>query len=538
MKIYLPEKRTFGSIIKDKAEMHGERTFLLYKDEKYSFKELHEQSNKIANALIGRGVKKGDKVVTLLSNSPEYLFIWWGIAKTGAVHVPINNAYRGETLVDVVNRSDAEFAFVEAGISLNRFRKVVDKLMNLKEVAISHRLASSNPKKEEIDLALPSCTLSDLLASSANTPDVKVNFYDPVCIAYTSGTTGPPKGAVLPHEWCIHQAEQKAIHMRSTPEDVMYNCFPMHNLTGQIETCFAAFYADSKLVLADRFDPQGFWDDIKKYQVTETVSMGGLLGLLEKQPPREDDNKTTLKKVYAIPHPPDEHAFEMRFGVKLIEIYGQTEVGVVAFRNWDKPKIGSAGVADCGCEVKIFDDNDLECPPNTPGEIVVRPQKPHIIFAEYYKMPEKIASKMRNCWWHTGDLGKMDEDGNLYFIRRKEESVRVRGNFVSTTEIEKIVNMHPAILECAAGGVPDAEGQEEDLIVWVVLKPGSRITPEELARHCEKDVPYYMVPSYIRFMSELPKTPTMRVIKSELKKQGVTSDTWDRRKAGYRLSRE
>lgn len=539
MKIYPTEQRTIGAIVEDKAATHGDRTFLFFKDEQYSYRQLFEESNRVANALLKLGVKKGDKVVTVLPNFPEYLYIWWGIVKIGAWEIPINNNYRGAALVDVINRSDAQTAIIGQGLLLERFRAVQHDLTQILQVVVAHRVSERAPADAERNVRFPSYTLADLLSFSAEPPGVKVYNYDPEGIAYTSGTTGPPKGAVLPHEWFIYYCQQKDLQMGTGPEDVIYNCLPMYNLTGQAETCLCALLADARFALAETFRAETFWCDIRRYRATEFVSMGGVMALVEKQPPRPGDTDHPLKKVFLVPLPPDfQQRLEQRFNIRCMEGFGQTEVGSVAYRSWDMPRLGSAGKADPGYDVKVVDENDNEVPPNTPGEIVVRPHHPHTVLLEYYKMPEKTAPRLRNCWWHTGDLGRMDEEGFLYFIRRKEECIRFRGFLVSSTEIEKVVDSHPKVLECAAAGVPDAEGQEEDVMVWVQLKPGETLPPAELLAYCEKDLPYYMVPCYVRRMDGFSKTPTMRIIKSVLQQEGVTPDTWDRRAAGYKLSRE
>lgn len=539
MKIYPTEQRTIGAIVADKALTHGERTFLFFKDEEYSYRKLDEESNRVANALLKLGVGRGDKVVTVLPSFPEYLHIWWGIVKIGAWEVPINNNYRGATLADVINRSDAQTAIIGQGLFLERFRAIQANLSQMRQVVVAHRMQEKAPTEAERDIRFPSYTPADLLTYLPEPPGVPVHNYDPAGIAYTSGTTGPPKGAVLPHEWFIHYCQQKDLHMGTGPEDVMYNCLPMYNLTGQAETCLCALLADAQFALAESFNAETFWDDIRRYGATEFVSMGGLMSLVEKQPPKPDDAENPLKRIFLIPLPPDfQQRVEERYNVRCMESFGQTETGCVTYRSWERPRLGSAGQANAGYDVRIVDDNDNEVPPNTPGEIAVRPHHPHIMTQGYYNMPEKTAPRLRNCWWHTGDLGKMDEEGFLYFLRRKEECIRFRGFLISTTEVEKMVGSHPKVLECAAAGVPDAQGQEEDVMVWVHLKPGEELACEELMAHCERDMPYYMVPCYVRFMEGFPKTPTMRIIKSVLQQEGVTPDTWDRRKTGYRLSRE
>ena len=539
MKIYKSSfERTIGYIVQDKAQTLGDRTFLYFGDEEHSYKDLNERSNIVANALAELGVKKKDKVVTMIPNIPEYFFVWWGIVKQGAWEVPININYRGVSLADLINRCDAEIVIIYQGL-VSKLMKIGDKLQNVNKILLVHRLNENPINFDEDAIPTPLVKFKDVISFSADQPNVKVFNYDPSCIIYTSGTTGPPKPVVIPHEFWIHASECKIKHMGTTSTDIIYNCFPMFNPTGQVETSLCALMADGKVAMAASFNPNNFWNDIRKYKCTETVSMGGAFSLVEKIPPNINDKNHPLKKVYIIPLPVNfQQRCENRFGIKMMEIYGQTECNLVCFRTWDKGKIGSCGFANCDFEIKIFDENDNECKPNKEGEIVVRPSKSHIIAREYYKMPEKYGERIRNCWWHTGDLGVIDEDGYLFFRRRKEETIRFRGHFVSTTEVEAILNNHPNVLESAVFAVPDEFGQEQDVMAAVKLKSGDRISPTKLLRHCEADLPFYMIPCYVRFVKEFEKTPTLRIIKDRLQKEGVTSDTWNRRKADFKLARD
>ena len=541
MKLYKENnERTISFIVKDKANLHGDKTFMYFKDKEYSYIQLDDISNSVANALKEYGIKKGDKLVTILPNFPEYLYIWWGIVKLGAVNVPINNNYRGSGLSDVINRCDATMAFVHQGVYLERIFDILGDLKNIHHIIATHSLDDKINRDYTRKSKVKINYLEDLIKYPSSAPETIVFNYDAASIDYTSGTTGPPKGAVLSNEYMVYFAEHKALHMETKPEDVIYNCLPMFNLTGELETCLTALIADAKFALAESFNPSNFWNDIRKYNCTEFVSMGGVFSLVEKEPPSPNDNINPLKKIYIIPCRPDfEQRVKARYNIEhLVEIFGQTESGISAYRDLHNPVLGSAGRAHCDYQIKIFDEHDNEVPFGVEGEIVVRPLKSHIILEEYYKMPEKTAEAMRNCWWHTGDIGKMDEHNNLYFIRRKQQCVRVRGNFYSTTELENVINSYESILESVVFGIPDETGDDEDVMAVIKLKDKSSIMCDELLRYIEKHVPYYAVPKYIRIVDEFEKTPTMRIISSNLKKEGVTSDTWNRKTSGFKLSRK
>jgi crotonobetaine/carnitine-CoA ligase len=262
---------------------------------------------------------------------------------------------------------------------------------------------------------------------------------------------------------------------------------------------------------------------------------------LLKRPSSADDAENPLEFVFtAAAGTPLElkQEFERRFDVMLLEVYGQTEIGLTSMEPIYARKLGSQGVPLGHFEIKIVDDHGRELPAGQSGEIVVRPLKPHVMMLEYYGMPDKTAEKVRNGWVYTGDRGHLDEDDYLYFEARIVECIRSKGFLISVTQIEEIINSHSAVAECGAKGVIASKGEEEDVMVFVQLRPTMNLTPEELVRYCEDNMPYYMIPSYVEFLHELPRTPTLKINRGKLAKLMITDKTWDRRKAGYKLKRE
>jgi crotonobetaine/carnitine-CoA ligase len=229
------------------------------------------------------------------------------------------------------------------------------------------------------------------------------------------------------------------------------------------------------------------------------------------------------------------HPFEERFGLKLVEIYGMTEFGLPLMNRLNDRKAGACG-RPRRCAVKLVDDNDMPVGPNTVGELMVRPDGDYCMLLEYYKMPEKTVEAWRNLWFHSGDYFTYDEEGYYYFVDRKKDALRRRGENISSYEVEKSINAHPAVLESAAVAVKSPMGEDE-VMVCLALRPGLSLGPEELMTHCEKRMAYFMIPRYLRFMKALPKTPTERVQKHLLRSEGVTADTWDREAAGYEVKR-
>jgi crotonobetaine/carnitine-CoA ligase len=291
------------------------------------------------------------------------------------------------------------------------------------------------------------------------------------------------------------------------------------------------------MVLADRFSASRFWDDVRHYGATQFNYLGGVIPILAKQPPKPDDldNPVRIALGAGCPQTVMEEV-EKRFGIKCLEGFGMTEIGIPVHVRVNDRRPGSCGKPLDIYEIKLFDDQDNEVPAGEAGEIVFRPREPFVMMLGYYNMPDKTAESFRNLWFHTGDLAKRDEDGYFYFVDRKKDALRRRGENISSFEVERAVNSHPSVLESAAVAVPSEVGEDE-VKICVVLRPGVTLTPEELIRHCNDRMPYFAVPRYVEFMESLPKTPTERVEKYKLKQAGITANTWDREKAGIQLTR-
>jgi crotonobetaine/carnitine-CoA ligase len=296
------------------------------------------------------------------------------------------------------------------------------------------------------------------------------------------------------------------------------------------------------MVLSPRFSVGSFWDEVRRHGVTTFVAVGGICHMLYSMPEREDDAENTIRAVYAVPAPAEIYdAFEERFGCKLVEAYGATETNLVVYTDLDESPKGSCGRLNSEYfELRIADAHDDEVPTGTPGEILVRSRKPYLMMSGYHGLPEKTVEANRNLWFHTGDQAYRDEDGHVYFIDRVKDAIRRRGENISSFEVERLVTGHPAVSETAAIGVPSPLG-EEDVKVVVVLKPEASLGHEELLRYCAEHMPYFMVPRYIEFADALPRTPTEKVKKYELRQEGargVTESTWDREEQGLRVKRD
>lgn len=521
-----------GELIEDRAERLGDKIFLRFKDQNITYNEINRYANRCANGFRRLGIQKGDKVSIMLPNCPEFIYIWFGLAKCGAVEVPVNTSYKGEFLRHIVDQSDSR-VFVIAHEFLDRLKLIEDELKKLEKVVVL-----GDGKKEGIDgFKIPMIDFKEIFSSPQDPVDEEVLPSDPISIIYTSGTTGPSKGALCPHKFYIVCAEKMLEYREGGKDDIFYTFLPLYHFNAQVLTTLTTLIAEAEMVLADRFSASRFWDEVRHYGATQFNYLGAVIPILAKQPPKPDDLDNPVRIALGAGCPPAVmEEVEKRFGIKCLEGYGMTEIGIPIHVRVNDRRPGSCGKPMDIYEIKLFDDQDNEVPVGEVGEFVFRPREPFTMMLGYYNMPEKTLEAFRNLWFHTGDLGRKDADGYFYFVDRKKDALRRRGENISSFEVERAVNSHPSVLESAAVAVPSEVGEDE-VKICVVLKPGETLTPEELIKHCNERMPYFAVPRYVEFMESLPKTPTERVEKYKLKQAGITPNTWDREKAGIKITR-
>jgi len=527
-KVYTP--RVLGELIDDRAKRNGDKIFLRFKDQEFSYDEIRRYSNRCANAFKNMGIGKGDKVSIMLPNCPEFLYVWFGLAKCGAAEVPVNTSYKGEFLRHIVDQSDSK-VFVIAHEFLDRLKLIEDALKKVEKVVVLGDIQ----KQEIAGFKIPMMSFEEFFNNSENPVDVKVLPSDALSIIYTSGTTGLSKGALGPHKFWIVCAEKMLEYREGGKNDIFYTFMPLYHFNVQCLTTVTTLVAETQMVLAERFSASRFWDDVRHYGATQFNYLGGVIPILAKQPPNPNDLENPIRIAIGAGCPPAVmEEVEKRFGIKCLEGFGMTEIGIPIHVRVNDRRPGPRGKPMDIYEIKLFDDQDKEVPVGGVGEIVFCPREPFIMMLEYYKMSEKTLEAFRNLWFHTGDLAKKDADGYFYFVDRKKDALRRRGENISSFEVERAVNSHPSVLESAAVAVPSEVGEDE-VKVCVVLKPGATL-PEELIRHCNDRMPYFAVPRYVEFMESLPKTPTDRVEKYKLKQAGITANTWDREKAGIQVT--
>jgi crotonobetaine/carnitine-CoA ligase len=531
-------------ILRRRAEEHPDREYLKFADGPWqSYGQVNAQANRIANALRERGVEKGESVSVMLPNCAEFLPVWYGILKAGAVMSSINTAYKGDFLSWTINLVEAKKLIISDQY-LDRLDLIKGELPKLEQVIV---LGSG--KQEGPDPSLPSEPLDALLEASDAEPDVEYSWTDDARIMFTSGTTGRSKGVIKQNAADYFSARgllevvsataDKSVE--SLAEDTFFSCLPLFHSNAQVLSGYPALVAGGRVAYVERFSSSRFWQQVIDAEATVFNSIGAVSYFIWNIPPSELDRAHKVHTCFAAPAPRDIYnEFQDRFGVKFIEGYGLTETGMATYMDPTRPAVpGSMGKANPGYEVMIVEpgtDRPLE--PDTPGEIVVDMKIPNIVMRAYYGMPEKTAEDFRNLKLHTGDLGRMDADGYFYFMDRVKDYIRRRGENVSSMEVEKQAGGHPQIKEAAAIGVKAGEGaSSEDEIMIVCIPEGEPPDPAEFTHWMAERMPYFMVPRYIRYVDQLPKTPTERVQKVKLREEGITADTFDREAAGITIKR-
>ena len=533
MKEYGFEQRTLGNILEDKAKTNGGKVYFLHEDMRITYKEINDRANRVGNSLISLGIKKGDKVCTIMSNSVEFLYVWFALAKIGAVMVPINIALKGNLLKYQIDSSDSSVVVVDSDL-IDRVAFIQGQIRKVRTIII---VPGYEGKETGFNRDFAVREFVELYEGPSRTPPSEVRFSDPISILYTSGTTGPSKGAILSHAHYYLVAYLANQYMRYEESSVLYSCLPLFHANASALSALGAMLAGASYAMGKRFSLTSFWDEIRSYGATHTNILGSIFPLLWRQPPKQDDTENPLKVMNTALLIPEFEEFERRFDLKLVTMFGTTETGIVIVSPFEeKIKPGSCGKSLKAYDVRIFDDDDVECGSRTTGEIVVRGNEPYSQMDSYYKMPEATVKAFRNLWYHTGDYGYRDEDGFFYFVDRKKDALRRRGENISSFEVEAVINSHPKVLESAVFAIPSELG-EDDVKAAVVLKKGEKLTPEELISFCNDRMAYFAVPRYLEFRESLPKTPTTRVEKYKLREEGVTKDTWDRERAGYRLKK-
>lgn len=503
------------------------RTAVKLRGGELSVGELRAGADRLAHGLDRHGVRPGDHVAVMLPNGVDFLFVVFALARLGAVMVPINTAYHGELLDHVLTASNSAVLIVDeslvervAGRRLPKLRSVI---VRTEAPGAPVGVAAANA---------PAVALSQLRDRAGDPPRPRLHGHTVQAIMYTSGTTGPSKGVIVPHALAIGCAIDSLQFLASAGQTI-YCPLPLFHAAGLWDATFAALIGGGSVAVVERFSASAFWDDVRRFRAQVAMGVFAMIPILQSRRPRDDDRDHPLRTFYMGKSALDGE-LHARFGVRAVETYTSTEIGIGTASPYGSWRPGSCGVANTArYDVRVVDDRDRQLGPGEPGELVVRPKQPWVMFPGYYGCGDATARAFRNLWFHTGDRATVDADGYFYFVDRISAAIRRRGENISTFELETALNRHPKVLESAAFGVPSELG-DEDVAVAVVAVDGERLAPEELAAHCAARLPAFMVPRYIELVGELPRSATGKLATHELKARGcagVTPATWDRERA-------
>ncbi|MGY2067275.1 AMP-binding protein [Blastococcus sp. SYSU DS0619] len=507
----MPGTPSIGVWLTGAAQRSAPEAGALVHGERVSWAGLDRAADRAAAGFLALGLRPGDPVCVLMRSSVATLAVWFGLARAGLVEVPLNPA-SGPTLLRYLLEHSGAPVVVCDGEFAAAVRACAPKGV---------RLVVHGPE------GAGGTDLADVLAADP-VPMPEVDPTAPAVVLYTSGTTGPPKGAVLSHRANVNLARHTVGLMGYTAADRLYSVFPLFHSNARYCSVMTAAEAGADLVLDRSFSASRFWDTCRAHGITAFNYQGAMMSILHKQPPRPDDADNPVRAGFGAPCPPEVfESFERRFGVELTEIYGSTEVSIVTDMPPSARRIGTAGRESANYTVAVVDERDDPVPPGTPGEIVVRPKAAGWMFDGYAGNAGATAAAWRNLWFHTGDRGVLDTDGFLVFLDRMKDTIRRRGENVSSWEVERVVAEHPAVGQVAAYGLP-SELSEEEVAIAVVPADGATVDPAALVEHCRGALTAFAVPRYVRVLDALPLTPSQRVEKYKLRADGIAPGTWDR----------
>lgn len=518
------------------VERDPDRVYLDFVGEHHTYAAFDQLVNRLANGLLDRGVQPADTVVTMLDNNVEAVAAWYAVNRAGAISVPINTALRGDFLRHVVADAGAHVVLAETDY-VDRFALIADGLPEVRLVA--HRGDTPiAPMPQATSLSLDELLVDDTIA-----PPDRARPDDLTCLIYTAGTTGPSKGCMISHNYAANLARHGLRSNARTVDEVVWSPLPLFHLNATATKVLATAILGGTASIYPRFSVSNFWGEIRRSGASIASLLGAMIPLIAQAEDTEDSLACVgqLRHVSGAPFPAELQAvYRERFGVRTCgsNVYGLSEAAPITSlpHGLDHPQ-GSSGRRNGDFDVRIVDDAGDEVPDGRTGEVIVRPLRPDVMFSGYWHRPEATVAMTRNLWFHTGDYGRFDEDGFFWFMDRKKDYLRRRGENISSVELEAAFRVHPAIAEVAAHAVPSDLAEDDVKITAVLRDDAGSITEEELCRWSFDRVPSFAVPRYIEFRDALPKNAVGRVLKYELRDQGCTEATWDRDAAGLQAPR-
>lgn len=526
------EKVVLRYVLEHYAQTKPDQCFVKFANgDEWTYARTLEETKKAASALRLLGVKRGDHVAAFLPSSLDSVRLWYGLNYLGAVYVPFNPGYKGNLLEHVVRTSDArlivshhQLAERLASIDLCDLKDIVHVGGEGADVPGLHRHPGSLLTETPIDEA--SLVL-----------DQPIEPWDIQGIWYTSGTTGPSKGVLSSYMHAYEMFGPETWPFVTGDDRYMIN-LPMFHMGGT-GLWNSMLLRGGSVAFIERYQTDKFWQQVRDTGATVVFLLGAMAAFLESMPPKPDDRDHPMRLMFMVPVVENVPQFAERFGVEVRAIYNMTEICMPIITEPTPSLPGTCGRIREGVEVRLVDENDVDVPIGELGEFIVRCDRPWGMNSGYYKMPEATAQAWRNGWFHTGDGGRMDADGNYYFVDRLKDAIRRRGEFVSSLELEIELCAHPDI-QAAAAIAAKSDHAEDEIMVVLIKAEGVEGDLDFVAitEWLVERVAYFMVPRYWRVVDKMPMTPTEKIRKTVLREEGITADTWDREAAGIRLKSE
>ena len=520
-------RRTIPELWKDTVSEAPDTAFLhfLETDEKYTYAEFDMLSNRLAHGLIDHGVQHGDRIATLLDSHADSVALLIAASKINAIYVPINTANKGEFLKNPLGNSGASVLITEDKF-VERVEAIRAGLPDLRDIFIRCGAGADSGHGD---------TFASLYSDNSADTGISPAPSDVAGIIYTGGTTGPSKGCILTQNYIANQAIRTREMCDPRPGEVNWTCLPLFHMNAIVVTILYSVVSQTTAAITPRFSLSAFWADIEKSGASVASVLGSMIPLIANMPDNDEmlRCKGQLRMARGAPFPGELQAiWHDRFGAEIVgaHVYGLTESSFISMLSYDEA--GNAPPGSSGklnyrdFEVMIVNDDFKEMPRGQTGEIVVRPKRPNVMFEGYWGRPQETLDVFGGMWFHTGDIGLFDDNDFFYFVDRKKDYLRRRGENISSYEMETTFALHPQVNEVAVHAVP-SELTEDDIKITAVKEAGSALTEYELALWAIDHVPYYAVPRYIEFREQLPKSPVGRVLKNQLRDEGCTDSTWD-----------
>ena len=502
---------------------YGDKPLLIIRDRILTYLEADRLSNKLANRLLASGVKKGDVVATFMYNSIEQALIWFGCAKIGAIYAPLNVSLVRDDLAYSLNDTRAILFILdeELAAAYNAAKPLL--ALDHKVFVLGDVNSVENVKAHSFD---------DLIGDDDSLPDADVKSTDPMAIVYTGGSTSMPKGVLVSHLYYIGAAIRYAEIAQATEDDVHFANSHFFHIGGQQFAITGPLYNGMTGIMEKWFSASKYWDIARKYGATIVDPIGTMMAVLLRQPASDLDRQHKVRVGVGVASGQVRGAlhqeFERRFGAPMLEVYAMTEVGVLicSERIHDRRE-GSSGKPYGWAEIIVVDQDDNPVPPNTLGQLLIRPQVINTYMIEYVNKPQETLSAWKNLWYHSGDLGYLDKDGYVFFVGREAHWIRRRGENVSAFEVEKALTENPFVTDCAVVGVPSDVG-DEDIKAYIQIVEGQETpNPSDLIAWCKDRIAYFKTPRYLEFVSSFPRTMTKNEIaRHELRELGIGT-AWD-----------